>query len=141
MSLTNYLGCNFTLPISDEEIEDLIIVGNNFSSKYERENVRKHITTKHIYEVATAERIGLSLYKEDKKNSPHNYQKKQQYLKALLEILDSHLEQGDYCELYTCWVGEESEERNKELDQTIQISMFDMDDIEVAEKTLLTIKK
>jgi len=141
MSLTNYLGCNFTLPISDEVSDDLIIIGKNFSSKYDRENVRKHITTKYIYEVATAHLVGFSLYKEDKQNSPHNYKKEQQYLKALLEILDSHLEQGDYCELYTCWVGEESEERNKELDQTINISMFDMDDIEIAEKTLLTIKK
>ncbi|WP_342541783.1 hypothetical protein MHH33_11175 [Paenisporosarcina sp. FSL H8-0542] len=141
MSLTNYLGCNFTLPINYEESDDLIIVGNNFSSKYDREDVRKHITTKYIYEVATAESVGLSLYKKDKKNSPHNYQKQQQYLKALLEILDSHLERGDYCELYTCWVGEESEERNKKLDQTINISMFDMDDIEIAEKTLLTLKK
>ena len=67
MSLTNYLGCIFTLQTSDEESDDLNIGGNNFSEKYDRKNVRKHITAKYIYEVATSNRVGLSLYKEDKK--------------------------------------------------------------------------
>jgi hypothetical protein len=37
---------------------------------------------------------------------------------ALFKLLSRYLDEGEYCELYTCWTGEEDEDRNVDLDQT-----------------------
>lgn len=119
----------------------MIIIGNNFSDHSNRKNVRKHMTTQNIYEISTSENVGICLDKQESKISPHNYQKELRALKALLDMLDNYLDNGDYCELYTCWVGEELEERNIELDQTIILGDLKIDNIEIKENTLITIRK
>ena len=53
--------------------------------------------------------------------------------------MDSYLKEGDYFELYSCWVGEETEKREGEI--TLQINNFDIDQIETPEKTLVKIEK
>ncbi|WP_364281991.1 hypothetical protein [Peribacillus frigoritolerans] len=52
---------------------------------------------------------------------------------------DSYLDKGDFFELYSCWVGEEAEKRDGEL--TLQINNFDIDQIEIPEKTLARFEK
>ncbi|AZV60311.1 hypothetical protein DOZ91_06520 [Peribacillus frigoritolerans] len=44
-------------------------------------------------------------------------------------------------ELYICWAGDEAEDRNVELDQTINLNNLDVNHIQIYEKTLLVIKK
>jgi len=41
MSLASYIGCNVEIPLSDEESDDLIIIGNCFSDGYTRRDVKK----------------------------------------------------------------------------------------------------
>jgi hypothetical protein len=41
--------------------------------------------------------------------------------------------------LYSCWIGEEAEEREGEL--TLNINYFDIDAIKMPEKTLVRIEK
>lgn len=53
MSIVNYLGCNFTLPYSKDNSDDKILIGENFSDDEMRNLVKKHFTTKNIYEVFT----------------------------------------------------------------------------------------
>jgi hypothetical protein len=53
--------------------------------------------------------------------------------------MDEYLEQGDYFELYSCWLGEETEKR--EADLTLQINNFDIDHIKIPEKTLVRLEK
>lgn len=60
---------------------------------------------------------------------------------ALCDILNGYIEEGDYCELYTCWVGEEGKERNYNLDQTINLNNIDINNISIFEKTLLVIRR
>ena len=57
----------------------------------------------------------------------------------LYKIMDSHLEKGDFFELYSCWIGEETDEREGEI--TIRINNFDIDRIEMPEKTLVRFEK
>lgn len=57
----------------------------------------------------------------------------------LCKIIDSYLEKGDFFELYSCWVGEEVEKREGEI--TLQINNFDIDEIEIPEKTLVRFEK
>lgn len=141
LSLTNYLGCNFILPTNNFSSNNMIIIGNNFSDHSNRKNVRKHMTTQNIYEISTSENVGICLDRQESKISPHNYQKELRALKALLNMLDNYLDNGDYCELYTCWVGEELEERNIELDQTIILGDLKINNVEIKENTLITIRK
>ncbi len=40
-----------------------------------------------------------------------------------------------------CWAGEEGEDKNMELDQTINLNDFDINKVQIYEKTLLAIQK
>lgn len=60
-------------------------------------------------------------------------------LMRLCEVMDSYLWKGDFFELYSCWVGEEAEKRDGE--HTLQINNFEIDQIEIPEKTLVRFEK
>lgn len=142
MSIVNYLGCNFTLPYSKDDSDDKILIGENFSDDEMRNLVKKHFTTKNIYEVYTGEGVGMIF--DGNNRDPYlkksNIEAKESFL-ALCEIIKGYIEEGDYCELYTCWVGEEEKERNYDLDQTINLNNIDINNISIFEKTLLVIRR
>lgn len=135
MSLASYIGCNVEIPLSDEESDDLIIIGDCFSNEYDRRNVKKYqFTTPFVYEVSSDWGIEISEYM-----SPKMLAESKEKLFALCEIMDSYLEKGDYFELYSCWVGEEAEKREGEI--TLRINNFDIEQIEIPEKTLVRLEK
>lgn len=135
MSLAGYIGCNVEIPLSDRDSNDLIIIGNCFSSKYERQNVKKYqFTTPHVYEVSSD--WGIEISKSANTRTSIESKKK---LIRLCEIMDSYLEKGDFFEYYTCWIGEESDERSSRL--TLQLNEFEIDQIEMPEKTLVRFEK
>ena len=143
MSIVNYLGCNFTLPYSKDDSDEKVLIGGNgnFSDDEMRKLVKKHFTTKNIYEVFTDELVGMSFDANNKNPYLNQSNKAKASFLALCDILKGHLEEGDYCELYTCWIGEEEEERNYEFDQTINLNNIDINNISIFEKTLLVIRR
>lgn len=141
MTIVNYLGCNFNLLFSEEDSDDKILIVESFPDDEAKENVKKHFTTKFVYEVITDSGSGVWFNKYYKKDSPKCNKESQESFHALCEILDVYLKEGDYCEFYICWAGDEAEARNVELDQTINLNNFDVNDIEIYEKTRLVIKK
>lgn len=42
MSLASYIGCNVVIPVSDEESDNLIIIGDFFSNEFNQRNVKKY---------------------------------------------------------------------------------------------------
>ena len=135
MSLASYIGCNVEIPLSDEDSNDIILIGNYFSDDGHQKNVKKHqFTTAYVYEVSTDWGIDISEYT----NQSVRTESKQKLIR-LCEIMDEYLEQGDYFELYSCWIGEETEKREGEL--TLQINNFDIEQIEIPEKTLVRFEK
>ncbi|MEH7347081.1 hypothetical protein V7122_24920 [Bacillus sp. JJ1532] len=136
MSLASYIGCNVEIPLSDEEeYNDLMYIGDCFSTKYNKQDVKKYqFTTPYVYEVSSHWGIEISKYMNQR--SCTESKKK---LIALCEIMDSYLEKGDYFELYSCWVGEEKDKRVGE--KTLSIDNFNIDLIEMPEKTLVRIEK
>ena len=60
-------------------------------------------------------------------------------LLELCKRMDSYLEKGDYFELYSCWIGEETDNREGEI--ILQINSFDIKQIEIPEKTLVRFEK
>ena len=138
MSIVNYLGCNFDLPYSDESSNEKVLI-DNFS---DYELVKKHFTTKRIYEVYTDRYVGMSFDADNKDlYLRQSYKEAKESFLALCDLLNGYLEEGDYCELYTCWVGQEEEERNYDFDQTINLNNIDINNISIFEKTLLVIRR
>ena len=135
MSLASYIGCNVEIPLSDEESDDLIIIGNCFSDGYTRRDVKKYqFTTPFVYEVSSHWGIEISEYMNQKTCA-----ESKEKLIALCKIMDSYIEKGDYFELYSCWVGEEVDKREGEI--TLRINNFDIEQIRIPEKTLVRFEK
>ncbi|WP_203364606.1 hypothetical protein [Bacillus sp. REN10] len=135
MSLASYIGCNVEIPLSDDDSNDVILIGNCFSDEVHRINVKKNqLTTDYVYEVSTHWGINISEYTNQRVRT-----ESRQKLIRLCEIMDEYLGKGDYFELYTCWIGEEYEEREGEL--TIQLKNFDIDKISIPERTVVRFEK
>lgn len=135
MSLASYIGCNVEIPLSDDDSDDLIIIGDCFSDERHRLNIKKYqFTTPYVYEVSSHWGIEISKYVNRRIRA-----ESKEKLMALCKIMDSHLEKGNYFELYSCWVGEEADKREGEI--TLKINNFDIDQIEIPEKTLARFEK
>ncbi|TDK61762.1 hypothetical protein E2K98_12800 [Bacillus salipaludis] len=105
MSIATYLGCNLNLEITDElTTYNLIDVGYIFSEEENRKNVKeKHFSTKNVYEIQLPNPLyDLNVFQ--KKNNPRNYKKSKKDFIALCNFLNQHLNPGEYCEIYPCWL-------------------------------------
>jgi hypothetical protein len=136
MSLASYIGCNVEIPVNDEYYaEDLFYVGRCFANDNNLQNVKKYqFTTPFVYEVSSDWGINISEYTGSK-----TIAESKKKLIRLCKIMDSFLVKGDFFELYSCWVGEEDEEREGEL--TLRLNNFDVDKISIPEKTLVRFEK
>jgi hypothetical protein len=141
MTIVNYLGCNYNLPFSEDDSDDKILIVESFPGDEAKENVKKHFSTMFVYEVLTNSRSGIWFNKSYNRDFPKSNIESQESFLALCQLLNTYLQEGDYCELYICWAGDEEEDRNVELDQTINLNNFDINDIQIYEKTLLVIRK
>ena len=135
MSLASYIGTNVEIPLSDEDAEDLIIIGDCASYKSDRQEVqRNHFTTTYIYEITNDWGIEILKYVYE----PMLVNSKAKLL-ALCEMMDSYLKKGEFFELYSCWMGDESEKREGKI--TLQLNNFNIERIEMPEKTLVRFEK
>lgn len=118
-----------------KNIQRIFFIGRCFASEDELKNVKKYqFTTPYVYEVSS--HWGINIWKYTTSEICTESKKK---LIELCEIMDSYLEKGDFFELYSCWVGEETESREGEI--TLQINNFNIDQIEIPEKTLVRFEK
>jgi hypothetical protein len=135
MSLASYIGCNIKIPTNDEYYTDDFYIGRCFANDNNLRNVKKHqFTTPYVYEASSDWGINISEHTSKKIRT----QSKQKLIK-LCEIMNGYLKKGDYFELYSCWIGDEAEEREGKI--TIKINNFDVDKIEIPEKTLVRFEK
>ncbi|WP_144555861.1 hypothetical protein [Bacillus sp. X1(2014)] len=141
MTIVNYLGCNFNFPYSDEDSNDEISVVESPPDDEAKEKVKKHFSTKYIFELTEDTGSGIWFNKHYRREFPKSNTESQESFLSLCRLIDNYLQEGDYCELYICWSGDEKEDRNMELDQTINLNDFDIHNIQIYEKTLLVIKK
>ena len=136
MSLASYLGCNIELSINDDDYsDDFFYIGSCFAGERELQNVKKYqLTTPYVYEVSS--HWGIEILNNMNQETCAESKVK---LLELCKRMDSYLEKGDYFELFSCWIGEETDKRDGEI--TLQINNFDIDQIKVPEKTLVRFKK
>ena len=82
--------------------------------------------TSYTYEVSTSWGIELVEWQTEKKEAKK--------LLALCTIMEGYLNDGDYFELFSCWVGDEDKERLGEL--KLKINHFNIDEIRIPEHLL-----
>jgi len=135
VSLASYIGCSIEIPATDENPADPIYIGSCFSDKYNRLDVKKYqYSTPFVYEISTD--WGIEISDETSREICTESKVK---LMRLCEIMRSCLCEGDFFELYSCWVGEEKDEREGEI--ALQLGGFDVEQLELPQKTLVRIIK
>jgi hypothetical protein len=136
MSLASYIGCNIELSINDDgSSDDFFYIGSCFAGERELQNVKKYqLTTPYVYEVSSHWGIEISEYMDQETCAESKVK-----LLELCNRMNNYLEIGDYFELFSCWIGEEKDKREGEI--TFQINNFDIDHIEIPEKTLVRFEK
>ena len=88
----------------------------------------------YVYEVSSDWGIEISKHANEGVNT-----ESKEKLITLCNMMDSYLEEGDFFELYSCWIGEEANPRNSEI--TLKLHDFDINQVEIPEKTLVRIVK
>lgn len=139
MSIATYIGLNFTVKLNEYITEAEVEIDYVFSDEENRNVVKqKHFTTQYIYEVFEKGHPIWQMNKYHKINSPHNYEKSKKTFLYLCHLLKELLPQGDYCEIYICWLGEEYEEREEEI--KINLNNLQLDGIDIFEKCFIRIE-
>lgn len=136
MSLASYIGCNIELSLNDDgSSDDFFYIGSCLAGERELQNVKKYqLTTPYVYEVSSHWGIEISEYMDQETCAESKVK-----LLELCNRMNNYLEKGDYFELFSCWIGEEQDKREGEI--TFQINNFDIDQIEIPEKTLVRFEK
>lgn len=120
MSLTTYVGSPVELPvrpITDLSVENELYIGQTYTDLDEIKAVKEaQFTSPYVYEI-TYNSWGIELSPYDEKE---DYEQNQQGLLKLCAVMDSYLQDGEFFEFYTCWVGEESVPREGEITLPLQ---------------------
>ena len=110
MSVATYIGLNFEVEISDEPNDVPIEIMYCFSEEENRLAVREaHFKTHFVYELMDTEDSFWQMTEYNKQYSPHNFEKAKQAFIQLCEFLNKLIPEGDYCEIFVCWLDDESE--------------------------------
>jgi hypothetical protein len=134
MSLASYIGTNVAIPINphiyDEDFDEIFWIGRCFADQDEVEFVRTtHFSTTYAYEISSNWGI----------ETQFNYAPKHETLSklsSLLNCLKDYMKPGDYFQLYSCWVGEEDEQSEGQM--TVRMRDFNLKNINIPEKTVVT---
>lgn len=135
MSLASYIGCNIEVPLTPEDSDALIIIGPCFSDESLLEIVKEYqFQTNYIYEVSSGWGIELVEWQSLKEK-----EEAQNKLLTLCSIMEGYLKEWEYFELFSCWIGDEDQEKVGELN--LKINQFDIAEICIPERTLVRIEK
>ncbi|EJS54986.1 hypothetical protein CN507_09200 [Bacillus cereus] len=123
------------MPLTSEDSNDLIIIGPCFSDEGLLEVVKEHqFQINYIYEVSSGWVIELVEWQSLKEKK-----EAQNKLLTLCSIMKEYLKEGEYFELFSCWVGDEDQKKVGELN--LKINHFDVAEICIPERTLVRIEK
>ncbi|MGA4519641.1 hypothetical protein ACPA0F_20495 [Solibacillus silvestris] len=110
MSVSTYIGLNFEVALSEEIIDDVIEIHYCFSDEENRRTVKeKHFSTQFVYEIMDKSEPIWNMNEYNQQYSPHNFDKAQTTFIQLCEFLNELIPEGDYCEIYICWLDDEND--------------------------------
>ncbi|MDN7245560.1 hypothetical protein [Planococcus shenhongbingii] len=139
MSMATYIGLNFSVKLPEEYIEDKMEIDYVFSDEENRHAVKqKHFTAPYIYEILETAHPIWEMNEYTKTHSPHDYVNAEKTLLSLCHLLKELLPPGDFCEVYICWLGEEEEEHEEELQ--INLNDLEIGALNISEKCFIRIE-
>lgn len=140
MSLASYICMERQIPDQylnlDEEDETLpLYIGPCFADKdclYEVKT--RHFHKCYVYEISS--HWGIEIVEPfDSEIALESKEK----LRYLFTLMSDFLDEGESFELYTCWIGEESDPQVKSM--TLSLALDQLEDIEIPERTHILITK
>lgn len=139
VSMTSYIGLNVELPVreyEEESREKTLYIGQSFSDQGSLEEIQEtKFPEKYVYEV-TFDWWGLELsqYQDEEM-----YEENKQALYFLCDRMDAYLRPGECFYLYTCWIGDES--NPKEAEVNLPLKDWYTEGMELKEQTLIRFVK
>lgn len=117
MSVITYIGLNFevkdTNDITDAPIQFTGFSGSEENGLAVRES---HFKTPFVYELwEEAYPSFKSMTKHNKQYAPNFFEKAKETFIQLCKFLDELIPNGDYCEIFICWLDDESEPMEQQL--------------------------
>lgn len=139
MSLTTYVGSPVQLPVRplvDVAGENELYIGQTYADVEEKEAVKEtHFSTPYVYEI-TYNSWGMELSPYDEKEE---YERHKKGMLELCAFMDSYLQDGEFFELYTCWIGDEADPREAEI--VLPLHDWFTEGMVIREKTLVKFEK
>lgn len=110
MSVITYIGLNFEVEVTDDFTDDPVQF-TDLSGSEENESALKenHFSTPFVYQLWDTEYLIWEMTEYNKQYSPHNFEKAKETFVQLCEFLNELIPDGDYCEIFICWLDDESE--------------------------------
>ncbi len=116
MSIVTYIGLNFEVKISDEMTDEPIEICYGFSEEENRLSIKEsHFTTPFVYEICECGEPIWNMNEYNQQYSPHNFEKAKKTFVQLCEFLNELIPEGDYCEIFICWLDDENEPMEHEV--------------------------
>ncbi|MFE6169398.1 hypothetical protein ACFVP8_16245 [Viridibacillus arvi] len=110
MSIVTYIGLNFEVEVSDEFLDVPIEICYGFSEEENRLSIKEtQFTTPFVYEIFQVGEHICHMTEYDQQYSPHNFEEAKKNFYQLCEFLNELIPDGDYCEIFICWLDDEKE--------------------------------
>lgn len=110
MSIVTYIGFNFEVEVSDEFSNAPIEVRYFFSDEEKRLSIKEtQFTTPFVYEIYESGESIWYMNKHNQQYSPHKFEEAKKAFIQLCEFLNELIPEGDYCEIFICWLDDENE--------------------------------
>lgn len=110
MSVATYIGFNFEVDISDELTDLPIEVTYCFSEEEHRLAVREsHFKTPFVYELWEEDSSFIYMTKYNEQYNPDQFEESKEAFVQVCAFLDKFIPEGDYCELFICWLDDEQD--------------------------------
>jgi hypothetical protein len=157
MSLIHYIAANKELPVGEfienrnyinkEECENIYGYDQQAGSifveniNHENESIQKKFIGRYIYMVFA--NIGKFYIDEQLKNKDlQRYRINRKCIIEFFNYIYKNIEFDEEIEVYTCWYGEESKEKNSNLDKIISLNNFKLEDnFEFKERQYIIIRR
>ena len=111
LSIITYIGLNFEVEVTEEITDEPVqfSYGCAEDDEYQLAVKEKQFTTQFVYQIMDTDDPFWAMHEYNLQYSPHNFEKAKKTFNQLCAFLNELLPEGDYCEIFVCWLGDENE--------------------------------
>ena len=111
MSVITYIGLNFEVEVTDDISDEPVQFSYCYAGdeNYELAVKEKQFTTQFVYQMMDRDNPFRDMNEWNLQYSPDDFEKAKKTFNRLCEFLNELIPEGDYCEIFICWLGDENE--------------------------------